>query len=199
MKGSLIILAFFITGCLVGQLESVPEWLLDDSLSTYTLYALLFLVGISIGFDAHCLQILRQLHIKVLLVPLVIIGGTCAGAFVAWLLLPSMPLSDVMAVGSGFGYYSLSSIIITNLGNPVLGSIALLSNITREILTLLCTPLLIRVFGKISPIASGGATAMDTTLPIIIKYTSERYGIIAVFSGMFLTVVVPFLVTFIMT
>ncbi|OBQ45904.1 lysine exporter LysO family protein [Halodesulfovibrio spirochaetisodalis] len=199
MKGSLIILSFFIAGCLVGHMESVPSWLLNDALSTYTLYALLFLVGMSIGFDSHCWQILRQLHLKVLLVPTAIVIGTAAGSVAAWCLIADMPLRDVFAVGAGFGYYSLSTVIITNMGDPILGSVALLSNIIREILTLLGTPLLVRFFGKLAPVASGGATAMDTTLPIIVKFTSERYGIIAVFSGMVLTVLVPFLVTFIMT
>lgn len=199
MKGSLIILSFFVAGCFVGHWDSVPEWLLNDALSTYTLYALLFLVGMSIGFDSHCWQILRQMHLKVLLVPVAVIFGTAAGSIAAWCLIADMPIRDVLAVGAGFGYYSLSTVIITNLGNPILGSVALLSNIIREIITLLCTPLLVRFFGKLAPVASGGATAMDTTLPIIVKFTSERYGIIAVFSGMVLTVLVPFLVTFIMT
>lgn len=199
MKGSLIILSFFIAGCIVGHMESVPAWLLNDALSTYTLYALLFLVGMSIGFDTHCWQILRQMHLKVLLVPVAVIAGTAAGSLAAWCILADMPLRDVLAVGAGFGYYSLSTVIITNLGDPVLGSVALLSNIIREIITLLCTPVLVRFFGKLAPVASGGATAMDTTLPIIVKFTSERYGIIAVFSGMVLTILVPFIVTFIMT
>jgi len=199
MKGSLIILSFFIAGCIVGHMESVPAWLLNDALSTYTLYVLLFLVCMSIGFDTHCWQILRQMHIKVLLVPAAVIAGTGAGSLAAWCLLADMPLRDVLAVGAGFGYYSLSTVIITNLGDPVLGSVALLSNIVREIITLLCTPVLVRFLGKLAPVASGGATAMDTTLPIIVKFTSERYGIIAVFSGMVLTILVPFIVTFIMT
>ncbi|KAF1075524.1 lysine exporter LysO family protein [Halodesulfovibrio sp. MK-HDV] len=199
MKGSLIILSFFIAGCFVGHMESVPAWLLNDSLSTYTLYALLFLVGMSIGFDSRCWQILRQMHLKVLLVPVAIIIGTAVGSVAAWCLIADMPMRDVLAVGAGFGYYSLSTVIITNLGDPILGSVALLANIIREIITLLCTPILVRFFGKLAPIASGGATAMDTTLPIIVKFTSERYGIISVFSGMVLTVLVPFIVTLIMT
>ena len=180
-------------------MDSIPAWLLNDALSTYSLYALLFLVGMSIGFDTACWQILRDMRFKVLFVPLAIIAGTLAGSFIAWLLIPEMSARDVLAVGAGFGYYSLSTVIITNLGNPVLGSMALLANIIREITTLLCAPLLVRFFGKLAPVASGGATAMDTTLPIIVRYTSERIGIVAVFSGMVLTVLVPFLVTFILT
>ncbi len=39
---------------------------------------------------------------------------------------------------------------------------------------------------------------MDTTLPIIIKSSGKEYAIISVFSGIVLTIIVPFLVTFIL-
>jgi uncharacterized membrane protein YbjE (DUF340 family) len=55
------------------------------------------------------------------------------------------------------------------------------------------------VFGKLGPVVAGGATAMDTTLPIITRSSGNEYGIIAVFSGVVLTVLVPFIVTFILT
>ncbi|XPV76332.1 MAG: lysine exporter LysO family protein [Desulfovibrio sp.] len=197
MKGSLIILSFFLLGCLLGRFDVVPMWMKDDAVTTYALYLLLFVVGMSIGFDTRCWRILREMHLKVLLVPLFVIIGTFLGAAGAWLLLPDMALRDVLGVGAGFGYYSLSSLMISNMGNPVLGSIALLSNIIRELTTLLAAPLLVRYFGSLGPVASGGATSMDTSLPVIVKFTSERYGIVAVFSGMTLTVAVPFLVTFI--
>ena len=197
MKGSLIILAFFLSGCLLGNLGLTPEWLSDDALTTYALYILLLVVGMSIGFDTRCWSILREMHINVLLVPVFIITGTFAGATVACFLLPDLSLRDTLGVGAGFGYYSLSSLMISKMGNPALGSVALLSNIIRELTTLLTAPLLVKCFGRLAPIASGGATAMDTSLPVIIRFTSERYGIIAVFSGMFLTVAVPFLVSFI--
>lgn len=197
MKGSLLILSFFIAGCFTGRYSLVPGWMADEAISTYVLYSLLLLVGTSIGSNTHCWKILRELHLKVLLVPVFIMLGTFSGAACAWLVLQNMPLRDVLGVGAGFGYYSLSSVMISQMGNPMLGSVALLSNIVRELTTLLAAPLLVRAFGKFAPIASGGATAMDTTLPIIIHTTNERYGIIAVFSGMFLTVAVPFIVSFI--
>ncbi len=197
MRGSLIILSFFLAGCLLGRLQVLPGWLCNDQLATYALYALLLLVGMSIGFDTRCWSILREMHLRVLLVPVCITLGTFAGAAVAALLVPDMPLRHVLGVGAGFGYYSLSSVMITKMVDPMLGSIALLSNIIRELTTLLGAPLLVRLFGKLGPVASGGATAMDTTLPIIVRFAGERYGIVAVFSGMFLTVAVPFLVTFI--
>ena len=78
-----------------------------------------------------------------------------------------------------------------------MGVIALLSNISREIITLLFTPVFARYFGKLAPISSGGATSMDTTLPIITKYIGSDYAIISIFSGVVLTILIPFLITII--
>ncbi|MBU2621689.1 MAG: lysine exporter LysO family protein, partial [Proteobacteria bacterium] len=38
----------------------------------------------------------------------------------------------------------------------------------------------------------------DTTLPVIIRFTGKEYGIISIFSGIVLTLVAPFLITFIL-
>jgi uncharacterized membrane protein YbjE (DUF340 family) len=40
---------------------------------------------------------------------------------------------------------------------------------------------------------------MDTTLPVISRFSGKEYAIIAVFSGIVLTILVPFMVTFILT
>lgn len=198
MKNSLYILGFFALGILVAQCGIAPLWLLNENLSSYLLYTMLFLVGIGIGFDSSCLRILRQMHIKILLVPLATIVGTCAGAFAVAPFISDMSLREVLAIGNGYGYYSLSSIIITQMGNSMLGSIALLSNITREMTTLLAAPFIVYAFGKYAPIAAGGATSMDTCLPIITRFTNERYAIVSIFHGIVLTTVVPFIVTFLM-
>jgi uncharacterized membrane protein YbjE (DUF340 family) len=126
-------------------------------------------------------------------------AGTFFGVALCSLLLPSLNLREVLAVGAGFGYYSLSSIFISELHSQTLGVIALVSNILREIFTLLFVPLLVKYFGKLAGIASGGATSMDTTLPVISKYSGKEYAVISLFSGIVLTILVPFLVTFILT
>ena len=101
-----------------------------------------------------------------------------------------------MAVAAGFVYYSLSSIFITEYKCPELGTIALLSNIMREIIALLGAPLLVKYFGKLAPISVGGATTMDTTLPIITRCSGKEFVIISIFHGFVVDFSVPFLVTF---
>ncbi|MEM4521378.1 MAG: LysO family transporter, partial [Candidatus Bathyarchaeia archaeon] len=46
-----------------------------------------------------------------------------------------------------------------------------------------------------APIAIGGATAMDTTLPIITRFCGQDSIIIALTSGFILTLIAPFTIT----
>ena len=111
------------------------------------------------------------------------------------LILTHRSITDCLAVGSGFGYYSLSSIFITEYKGAELGTIALLANISREILTLLAAPLLVRWFGNLAPISAGGATTMDTTLPIITRTAGQQFVVVSIFHGFVVDFSVPFLVT----
>ena len=195
MKGSLIIISFFIAGTICGIYHLIPYDFTDSKLSYYALCALMFSVGISVGNDPKTLKSFRSLNPRLLLLPIMTILGTLAGcAFVSFFLGHRSP-ADCMAVGSGFGYYSLSSIFITEYKGAELGTIALLSNIMREIIALLCAPLLVRYFGKLAPISVGGATTMDTTLPIITRYSGQEFVIVSFFHGFVVDFSVPFLVT----
>ena len=78
----------------------------------------------------------------------------------------------------------------------MLGSVALLCNVVREVIVLLGAPLLVRLFGSLAPIAAAGATAMDTTLPIISRACGPQYAPVSIYSGMVSDFSVPFLVTF---
>ncbi len=196
MKGSLIILSFFIAGICAGYSGWLPAFLAAPGWSIYILYGLMFLVGISIGADKKAFQTLRSKKMKLLLVPLATLIGTLAGTALIGLLIDGRSVPECMAVGAGFGYYSLSSIFITRYKGIELGTIALISNIMREVFTLLAAPLLVAWFGKLAPISAGGATTIDTTLPVISKYSGTDYVIIAVFHGLVLDFSVPFLVTF---
>ena len=199
MKGSIIIIAFFALGIAVGLQISTCNLqfsIFNLHFSTFTLYALMFCVGISIGSDTKTLKSFKDVNPRLMILPVMTVVGTLAGTAAASALLPHRHLFDCLAIGSGFGYYSLSSIFITEYKGAELGTIALLANIMREIITLLCAPLLVRYFGKLAPISMGGATTMDTTLPIITRTSGQDYVIVSIFHGFCVDFSVPFLVTF---
>ena len=196
MKGSLIIIGFFALGVLCGVFHWLPTEWFSGNMSFYALCALMFSVGISIGHDPHTVQRFRSLNPRLALLPLCTILGTLTAAIFISFLFSHRSTADCLAVGSGFGYYSLSSIFITEYKGAELGTVALLSNIAREIITLLCAPLLVRWFGNLAPISSGGATTMDTTLPIITRTAGQDLVIVSLFHGFVVDFSVPFLVTF---
>lgn len=195
MKGSLIIVSFFVLGTLCGVFHLIPYDFSDSSLSYYALCALMFSVGLSVGNDPNILKSFKALNPRLIFLPVMTILGTLAGTAVISLFMENRTAADCMAVGSGFGYYSLSSIFITEYKGAELGTIALLSNIMREIIALLCAPLLVKYFGKLAPISVGGATTMDTTLPIITRYSGKEFVVVSIFHGFVVDFSVPFLVT----
>lgn len=196
MKDSLIIVGFFVLGIIVGLCDVIPDSFVNSDVSYYALCCLMFCVGISIGCDTSVLKSFKEVNPRLMMLPIMTILGTLAGCAAVSILLGHRQLTDCLAIGSGFGYYSLSSIFITQYRGAELGTIALLANISREILTLLCAPLLAKYFGRLAPISVGGATTMDTTLPIITRYSGESFIIVSIFHGFCVDFSVPFLVTF---
>ena len=169
----------------------------------YVLYALMIQVGMSIGSDKKLKDILRSIKPGFLLLPIGTIAGTLLFVAMASIFIQGMPLADSMAVGAGFGYYSLSSVLITEIKGASsgvayaaqLGTIALMSNIMREVITLLFAPIMLKLFGKLAPIASGGATSMDSTLPVITAVCGKEMAFVSIFHGILVDFSVPFLVT----
>ena len=204
MKGSLFVVAFFIGGCLFGWVLNDRSITIDGDAGRYILYLLMFQVGLSIGSDKNIRQIMKSLRPKYLLVPLATIVGTLSFSALAACFISKWSLFDCLAINSGFAYYSLSSILITELKTAStgvqfateLGAIALITNIIREIMALLGAPLFVKWFGRLAPICAGGATTMDTTLPIITKYSGKELVFIAILHGIIVDLSVPFFVSF---
>jgi len=196
MKGSIVILSFFATGLLLGLFHWIPTELLNYNFSFYVLCALMFSVGISIGNDPSSFRQFRHLNPRLLFLPILTMLGTWIGVLAVSFMLSGRSAADCLAVGSGFGYYSLSGILITQYKGIELGTIALLSNIIREVITLLLAPWMVQYFGKLAPISAGGATTMDTTFPVIVRYSGKDYAIVSIYHGFVMDFSVPFLVTF---
>ncbi len=196
MKQSLLLLFLFAAGVVLSLLDFIPEIFLQKHLSEIILYFLLFFVGIQIGTSKRVFAATRQFGAKIILVPLATTVGTFAGVALISLLLPQRSFADCLSVGAGFAYYSLSSILITEFRGAELGAVALLANIMREFFVLIFAPRMVKYFGKLAPVCGGGATTMDTTLPIITASSGEDYVVIALFHGMIIDFSVPLWVSF---
>ena len=196
LKGSVVIVAFFVMGVMLSRFGLVTMHPDANNIGFLALASLMTAVGLSIGSDPNTMKQFATINRRLALLPLLTIAGTLAGSAIVSLVLPHRTLSDCMAVGSGMAYYSLSSIFITEYRGAELGTVALLSNIAREIIALLMAPLLVRWFGRLAAIAAGGATTMDTTLPVITRVSGKEMVVVSIFHGFITDFSVPFLVTF---
>lgn len=79
MKGSLIIVGFFILGIAVGHADLAPVLLRDSNVSFVALCGLLFCVGLGIGMNPDTKRDLRSINPRYALLPLVTILGSWLG------------------------------------------------------------------------------------------------------------------------
>ena len=153
---------------------------------------LLFFVGIDIGKNKEVLLKIKNMGLRILLVPIMIVVGSITGSIIAGLLL-GLSVNESSAVGAGLGWYTLSSMMLANYSSE-LSALAFISNVVREIIALIIIPLIARYIGDIEAIAPAGATAMDTSLPVISKATNSKAVIISFITGVILSTAVPILV-----
>lgn len=111
-----------------------------------------------------------------------------------------------MAIGSGFGYYTLSSVLIGQFKEASVGSdaaasiaaMALMANVVRELFALLsCRFLSARGYGE-AAISVAGINSMDVCLPMIVGSetpSNVRLVSAALFHGIILEVSVPILIS----
>ena len=203
MKNNLIVILCFTAGIFCGTFANTTISTYCEKLPQFLLYALVIQVGLNLGANAELGKMVKDIRFSSLLLPFFTIIGTLVFSAAASLLLTSWNIYDCMAVGSGFAYYSLSSILITqfkeaSIGLQLateLGTIALLSNIFREMMALLGTPLLCKYFGKLAPISAAGVNSMDVVLPMITRYSGKDMMPVAIFHGILIDMSVPFFVS----
>ena len=158
------------------------------------LYILMFFVGISTGMQRGIFSKIKEYHIKIFIIPIVIIICSFLGGIICSVIL-KMPIGYGTAIASGLGWYSLAGVTLSSLVNAQVGSIAFMSNIMREMFSFIIIPFLAVHFNYYTCIASAGATSEDTTLPIILKYTNEETVVLSVFNGVICSLMVPILIS----
>ncbi len=191
-KGPAILLAFVVIGTALGV--ALPEFHSIDygSVTGWVLNALLFMVGMQFAQSGLSLKSAFA-RADTALVPAATVAGSLLGGLAVAALF-GISAGKGLALAAGFGWYSLSGVLIADLGDPALGSAAFLANLLREAMALILIPLLAATKRPYSAIGVGGATAMDVTLPLIEQCAGPAAVPISFASGAMLSLLVPVLV-----
>jgi uncharacterized membrane protein YbjE (DUF340 family) len=168
-------------------LQPYLHWLPD---SEWVLLALIAFVGI----DLSAVKLEGSwLSWRLLSVPVLVVTGSWIGAGVIHAT-TGEDLRLLMALSSGFGWFTLSSALVASLSGELHGAVALIVDLGRELIAIV----LLYLTGRRHPalgIAAGGAASMDSTLPIV-RQTCPRDAVpVALVSGVSLTLLAPFLIS----
>lgn len=194
---TLVIVMSVIAGILCGKFIVVQEISYISTLLDVGLCLLMFFVGIDIGKNKDVMSQIKSIGVKAISTPLMVASGSLVGAVVCGKFL-GYGAKDSSLIGAGMAWYSLSAIMITPYSKE-LSVLAFLTNVCREVFAIVLIPLIAKYIGHEEAIAPSGATAMDTTLPIISKATDARTAIISFITGFILTLSVPILVTLLLS
>ena len=191
MRFLIYVLASLFAGMVIGHFYA-PNF---GNLYEIMLYLLILIIGIDLGQTFRLKEIKRLGRLAVKL-PAATLAGSLLGGLAASLLL-GIELKWGLAVSAGCGWYSLTGPLIGQY-SAVYGTLGFLANLTREIFTVLLYPLAIKKIPRELAVSMGGATTMDTTLPLITKFGGSEVALIAFVHGFVLTALVPFVVPFIL-
>jgi len=163
----------------------------------FSLIFLLFIMGFAFGLDKEAIAKMKRTGLKILIFPFSVAFGSILGGLVGGLIL-GINVFASMAVSAGYGWYTLAGPMVGQLFGTEFGALGFTVNFLRELLTITTASLTVKI-DKYAPIAFGGATTMDTTLPIIVRYSGSEALITAFSSGFTLSIIAPFTIIAIST
>lgn len=192
LSESLILCGTVVAGAIFGYLT---KGLLNFPLtsSTYVLVVMIFCVGIQLrnsGIPVKDVFLNRRgIYTSLIFIASGLLGGVLASFIL------DLTLVQALTFASGFGWYSLSSVLVNDAWGAMYGSIAFFNDLSREILCLFTIPFFMRLFPS-TAIGLAGATALDCTLPIIQKSGGIQVVPLAISFGFIINLAVPFLLAF---
>lgn len=180
-----------VAGVLAGRRGVGAGWPVSmDTWVTLALMVLLVTVGFELGSDRAVLSQAWEDRNKLLVMPGVVAVASLAGAALAgWV--AGFPWREAMAAGAGFGWYSLSGIMVGREFGSQAGALAFLANLMREMSVFVLAPWLVRRAGGGGLVGAAGATAMDSTMPAIIRAAGRQVALAGLVSGAVLSLLVP--------
>ncbi|HEY4436570.1 MAG TPA: lysine exporter LysO family protein [Lelliottia sp.] len=158
--------------------------------SEYTLIFLLFLIGIQLRNNGMTLKQI-VLNRRGMIVAVVVVGSSLVGGVINAFIL-DLPLKTGLAMASGFGWYSLSGILMTESFGPVIGSASFFNDLGRELIAIMLIPGLVRK-SRSTALGLCGATSMDFTLPVLQRSGGLELVPAAIVHGFILSLLVPIL------
>ena len=181
------LIAIFMVVIRMSLYSILPQNINSELISSILLYILIFLVGVDLS--SIKIQFLTLDHIKV---PIFTILALFISAYITTFFLEKSFI-ELVVLGSGFGWFSLSGPLVGKTLGVEQGTFALLVDLVREFYAIGLLYLLGRAYPN-PIIGICGATAMDSTLPFIKNNCSQLNVQIAIFSGFILTLIAPFFI-----
>ncbi len=200
-KMTFFIIGAVIIGMVVGYFCIRP--IFGEHISTFETWAgiiikvglcvLLFFVGTDLGFEGTVVENFKKVGIRIFAFPLAVVLGTLLGAAIAGIIM-GLDVKLSLAIGAGFGWYTLAPGIIMEAGYLTGSAISFLHNVMREFFSILLIPFVASKVGYIETCGMPGAAAMDVCLPIVERSTRSEIAIYSFVSGVVLSILVPVLV-----
>ncbi|MEX0445304.1 lysine exporter LysO family protein [Xenorhabdus sp. SGI246] len=181
---------------ILGFLFGLTEWSwfhFAGKASEITLIFLLFLVGIQLRNNGMTLK-QTLVNRRGTIVAIVVAASSLLGGMLAAFLL-GLPTKTGLAVASGYGWYSLSGILLSDAYGPVLGSTAFFNDLARELASIMLIPMLINRY-RSTALGLTGATSIDFTLPILQRCGGLSIVPAAIVHGFILSLMTPIFIAF---
>jgi uncharacterized membrane protein YbjE (DUF340 family) len=179
-----------VLGVIIGLL--LPNTINIAYAFTIILPLLLFSVGMSLG-AIEIQKLLKNCRSHILFPLFSLTGSLIIG--ILYSVITGQNLKEIALAAGAMGFYSLPAIMVSTQLGAATGTLVLLTNMLREALTIILAPAIVKLFGKQSLIAVGGATTMDVTIGMIKEVAGDSYVPIALINGLVLTLIVPFVIS----
>ncbi|MEX9753585.1 lysine exporter LysO family protein [Providencia vermicola] len=164
-----------------------------DKGSQIALMALLLLVGLQLRNSGMSIKQILVNRRGTTIAFVMAVSALAGGAIAAILL--GLPVKMGLALASGFGWYSLTGIVLTDAYGPVMGSAAFFNDLARELAAIMLIPLMINRY-RSTALGICGSTSMDFTLPVLQRSGGVSIVPAAIVHGFVLSLVTPILMAF---
>ncbi|MBR5229531.1 MAG: lysine exporter LysO family protein [Firmicutes bacterium] len=182
---------FVIRNVFAGNMESfdnIAGWALKIFLCV-----LLIFVGMDLGLEGTVIDNFKKVGWRILVFPFVVAVCSLIGSGISGVLM-GFSMKEALAIGAGYGWYSLAAGLIMDAGYITASAVSFLHNVMRELFSILLIPFVAAKIGYVETTGMPGAAAMDVCLPIVEKSTKSDIAVYSFVSGVILSILVPVMV-----